>query len=265
MFVNGALIGTRPTSGTIGSNTNAPNIGRRIDGSYYLDGAISNLRIVKGTAVYTAAFTPSTEPLTAVPGTVLLTAQSRRFHDNSIANRIITPVNTLKVTAQSPFAFTEYNTATMGGSAYFDAVDDYLNIPSITLPGEFTLQAWVYIVPKVSTQYIVLFGGTTNHQFALNQASTGISMHGGSVTTYSSAGVMNKNEWNHVAWSRSGTTVRMFINGKQVATTTSNANILITRIGQYFTGGYNMPGYVADAEITSTALYTADFTPPGAL
>ena len=37
---------------------------------------VSNLRIVKGTAVYTAAFTPPTSPLTAISNTKLLCCQS---------------------------------------------------------------------------------------------------------------------------------------------------------------------------------------------
>ena len=52
-------------------------------------GAISDLRIVKGTAVYTANFEPPTAPLTAIPGTVLLTCQSDKFVDNSSNNAII--------------------------------------------------------------------------------------------------------------------------------------------------------------------------------
>jgi len=38
-------------------------------------GCISNLRVLKGIALYTAAFTPPTEKLTAVPGTILLCCQ----------------------------------------------------------------------------------------------------------------------------------------------------------------------------------------------
>ena len=50
-------------------------------GGYYttyhlFSGYISNFRIVKGTAVYSAAFTPPTERLTAIDGTVLLACQS---------------------------------------------------------------------------------------------------------------------------------------------------------------------------------------------
>ena len=44
-------------------------------GDYDLKGYISNLRLVKGTALYTSNFTPSTEELKAVDGTVLLCCQ----------------------------------------------------------------------------------------------------------------------------------------------------------------------------------------------
>ena len=51
-------------------------IGGYYSTSHLFQGYISNFRIVKGTAVYSAAFTPPTERLTAIDGTVLLACQS---------------------------------------------------------------------------------------------------------------------------------------------------------------------------------------------
>jgi hypothetical protein len=54
-------------------NRNAPSIGRLFNfGGYELGGDIRNLRVVKGTALYSANFTPPTVPLTKVSGTLLL-------------------------------------------------------------------------------------------------------------------------------------------------------------------------------------------------
>ena len=50
---------------------------RRTQSTQSWDGELSNVRIVKGTAVYTSNFTPSTTPLTNVSGTVLLCCQSK--------------------------------------------------------------------------------------------------------------------------------------------------------------------------------------------
>lgn len=44
-------------------------------------GIVSNVRVNNGTALYTAPFTPSTSPLTAVPGTVILTCQGGPVYD----------------------------------------------------------------------------------------------------------------------------------------------------------------------------------------
>ena len=47
-------------------------IGGYYSTTYLMDGAISNFRVVKGTAVYTSSFIPPTKPLTSISGTVLL-------------------------------------------------------------------------------------------------------------------------------------------------------------------------------------------------
>ena len=55
--------------------------------SYLFDGCISNLRVVKGTAVYTSSFKPPTEPLANITGTVLLSVGV----DSNIVDRTVSP------------------------------------------------------------------------------------------------------------------------------------------------------------------------------
>jgi hypothetical protein len=102
MFVNGVSV-TFTGSVTQSLNTsNAINIGGLLYDTYYdyLTGYMSNVRIVKGTALYTANFsTADLFPLKAVSGTSLLTCQSSTIVDNSINNFTIT--NTGSVTTTS--------------------------------------------------------------------------------------------------------------------------------------------------------------------
>jgi len=72
-YLNGTYDGTF-TSSAAGNTHGTVNIAYNNDNgaSRYVTGSISNVRIVKGTAVYNSNFTVPTEPLTAIAGTGLL-------------------------------------------------------------------------------------------------------------------------------------------------------------------------------------------------
>lgn len=74
LFLNGVLIDSATISGSI-DGTNLV-IGGHYSTSYLHKGFISNLRIIKGTALYTQNFIPPTAELKNVPGTVLLCCQN---------------------------------------------------------------------------------------------------------------------------------------------------------------------------------------------
>jgi hypothetical protein len=85
LYVNGVAKATATKTATMVSGGKTLVIGGSPSGgtNANLNGYISNLRIVKGTAVYTTNFIPPPLNLTAISGTSLLTAQSSTIVDNS--------------------------------------------------------------------------------------------------------------------------------------------------------------------------------------
>jgi hypothetical protein len=73
-YLDGKSMGTYTSSADYSATT--CTIGSLENNSEYVNGYMSNLRFIKGTAVYTAAFTPPSEPLTNVTNTKLLCCNS---------------------------------------------------------------------------------------------------------------------------------------------------------------------------------------------
>ena len=105
LFVNGSQTGSTYTDSTDYLNaTNRPFIGAqsRTVGNSAVNGFISNLRVIKGTALYTSRFTPPTRELTNVTNTKLLCCQS----NTSATEAAVTPGS---ITANGDAAATNFN------------------------------------------------------------------------------------------------------------------------------------------------------------
>jgi hypothetical protein len=103
LFINGALLTSAADSHNYAAQ--AVTVGSYGGGTTYFAGYITNVRLVKGTPVYTAAFTPSAAPLTAVTGTSLLLNANHwaPFTDSSTNGFSITANNSPTVFNSSPF------------------------------------------------------------------------------------------------------------------------------------------------------------------
>jgi hypothetical protein len=89
-FKDGSLIASGTGSGTIPSSGGYLYIGSQNSTQWFFSGFISNLRILKGSAIYTTAFTPPTSNLTNIANTALLMGQYQAFaldfSNNAIAS-----------------------------------------------------------------------------------------------------------------------------------------------------------------------------------
>lgn len=279
-YINGTSVGSITTASSIGSSILTNYIGYHQGGNYWA-GYLSNARVVKGTAVYTGSFTPSTTPLTAISGTSLLTCQSNRFIDNSTNAFTITVNGSPSVQRFSPFSpTTAYSTSVIGGSGYFDGSGDYLTAPTNTAfnlsSGNWTLEGWVY---RTASSQMVLFSkdhyaGVYYPQYQLAITSSSflqLDLGTGGVTpstVYTGSTAIPLNQWVHICAVKSGANTLGFVNGVQQWNTTA-ASMADAGLPLYVCGVYNSgasgTGYMTDARIVKgSAVYTSAFTPPTA-
>jgi len=294
IYLNGTQVNT--TYSDTGSNytcgTNRPLVG--INGydiaSDPFQGYISNLRAVKGVAVYTGNFTPPTSPLAATQSagtnisaitgtqTSLLTCQSNRFIDNSSNNFTITRNGDTRVVAFSPFNPTaSWSAATYGGSGYFDGSGDYLSAASNAAfgvgSGDFTIECWIYLTSNFNSTGRGIITAAYNTNFALIGTNSGagnkVDFYVANTVMSSGTNYISLNSWTHIACVRSSGTTKIYFNGVEVGSSASltgtgaTAAVYVGTLSHDTTGTMN--GYIADARIVKgTAVYTSAFTPPTA-
>jgi hypothetical protein len=226
-------------------------------GGIFATGYMADVRIVKGSGFTTS--TVPTAPLTAISGTSLLTCQSNRFRDASGNGFTITTSGSPSVTPFSPFAPTSsYSAAAVGGSGYFDGSGDSLTTPNVTALNLYnttnTVECWVYPLSFSSDMQIygTDFDGTYYTVWRIN-GTTGypryLSRNGTSIA--GSTG-LTLNQWNHVAWGRSGTTVSIWLNGTRVAngtiTTEDQWGTGVITTGRFNNGDY-LNGYLSGLRV----------------
>jgi hypothetical protein len=249
------------------------------------------LRFVKGTALYTTTFTPSTTPLTTTSQGAtateveLLTCQSNRFLDNSSNAFSITVTGTPSVQAFSPFAPTAaYDSAVVGGSGYFDGSGDYLDVGSnanLTIgTSDFSISFWLYLNSLSATA--ILFDGrssavTDSVTPLLNATSSTASLTyrvNGTVRIDGAASSITTGQWYYVVLSRLSGTTRIFANGVQQGSDYTDGNNYIAfasdrpRIGDRGNSsgaGFPLNGYMSGLQMligTGTSSPTTPTAPP---
>ena len=185
--------------------------------------------------------------------------------DYSRTPNTITVVGNARIsTAQSKFG---------GSSIYLDGTGDWLTAPNSAAfqfgTGDFTVEMWVYTANLAAFQTLMdVRAADTASAWALFIDNTGKPYWYDASGSQTSSTAISSNTWTHLAVSRSGTTLRMFLAGTQVysgANSNSQNATGTVRVGVNVPNTVTYTGYIDDLRITKgVARYTTTFTPPAA-
>ena len=245
-----------------------------------LKGHISNYRVIKGKALYTSNFTPPTRELTVTPETVLLACQHKTDASHEKTGKTITVNGNAVANELTPGLLTDVvksgGSSAITGSVEFDGTGDYLSVT----PGNdftfgtnsFTIEMFVYKGSRTGTHILYDHRNTTGAQ-GLHPTLyySGSNLHyyvnGSNIITTSN---YTQNNWRHYALVRSTSTntVKLYINGIQVASASDTNDYVAPQsgapyIGQNPGGSFYFDGFISNLRIVKgTALYTQNFIPP---
>jgi hypothetical protein len=178
--------------------------------------------------------------------------------------------NAFSITAAGDAQITTSNAKYGSGAATLDGTGDYLQTPSDSAfafgTGDFTVECWAYIDGYHGNNGLFTFGGTnTGLALSIIAGSWTLSTAGAGGTTM---GTSTQNTYQHIAITRSGTSLRMFVDGTQLGGTITDSTNLTDntlKIGYYYSSSYAVNADIDEFRVTTgVARYTANFTAPAA-
>lgn len=188
------------------------------------------------------------------------------------------------ITIQSTeYKFNNYGSAAQKPFGPSDYTESHINVNTGVGTqigtGDFCIEFWMYTEsytpPSPMTTLGLLYPFWLNNYDAAGYVPSLELTSGGGVrvmnpertVTIAQTGAIGTNAWHHIAVTRSGSTVRVFVDGNLGATGSTSINF--TGYEYWFFDSirrYNFGFYMQDIRVyVGTAKYTSNFTPPGAM
>jgi hypothetical protein len=201
-----------------------------------------------------------------LPGQGTNGAQNNTFLDSSTNNFTITRNGNTTQGTFTPFSGAEGNWSNyFAGSQSISAAAS----TDFQFAGDFTIESWIYPTTTGADNFFIQNSGS--NYFAVNvNAGTGFEVFLNSSTpTFSPTDIVPPlNQWSHIALVRSGSTVKIYLNGVASTTTSTNSSTVgynaIFYVGAFGTSSTGpFVGYASNFRaVNGNAVYTTNFTPP---
>lgn len=192
---------------------------------------------------------------------------STTFTDNSPTPKTVTPTSCTISTAQSKYG---------GASMVFNGTSSRLSIADSADwdfgTGDFTVELWARFTSHASVQTLVsnYLNSTVGWSLQRRNDTSTIRFGNGDTALLDVSWTPTNGVWYHISVTRSGTSLRAFVDGTQVGSTATNSTNITGStnpllVGALFFGSMMLfyDGYVDDLRVTKgVARYTTTFTPP---
>ena len=275
LFLDGTSTYSTATAFDFGSSRPL-KVGLNYNNSLGFVGYIDEVRITKGYGRYSAGFTAPTVALPVLSGDTSFASVSLLMHGDSLTadvtgKTLAVGTGTVSISSiQGKF----------GGSSLLFNGTGYLTASASAGyslgTGDFTAECWVYIAGNspldsnsCAQAYTFRMSDDTFHilELAGNNTTTGVSFGIWDGSHWDDSGTpVPQSSWHHIAISRSGTTLRYFLDGVLVRTSTygyslGSSNALHIGGGNQ-SGWYRyLNGYLTELRLTKgVCRYTASFT-----
>jgi hypothetical protein len=262
LYLNGVSVGTPATNTTTFSGTllvGADLYNTAI--TNFMNGYISDVRVLKVAALYTVNFTPPTAPAAPIANTtLLLSGTNGGIVDYTSKNNLQTVGNTQLSTTQTKFG---------NASMSFDGSGDWLDAPNVLNAqfgtGDFTMEGWLYLNSLAAPHVLFEFRAGLTASYGQVYITTGGVLRFYLPTDVGTSNTFSTGTWTHFAITRASGILRMFIGGVQgySETYTTAMDAARFRIGAGADGAAGLNGYIDDLRFTKGfARYTSNFTVP---